>query len=255
MSIIHEVYESHEFYGYLGTGPMVVTCEHASRRIPAPLRTNANDREWLSTHWGWDIGARTVCREIIRQTKSIGIFARFSRLLADANRHPAHEHLVRCAVEGQVLSFNQRLTIEEVDRRIEHYHAPFHAAVDRVMTDRMRLDADVLLLAVHSFTPQYGDEKRTMDIGVLFDHHEPIAHRLRDEIAAEGLNTVLNEPYSGQNGLMYTAHRHGTTNGAVFLELEINQALIGTPAQARAVGRALTRALNRLRIRGLRHSA
>lgn len=255
MSIIHEIYESHEVYGVPGPAPMILTCEHASRRIPAPLRTTAVDREWLSTHWGWDIGARTVCREMIRQTDSLGVFARFSRLLADANRHPDHEHLVRCAVEGQVLSFNQSLTIEEVDRRIETYHAPFHAAVDRIVCERMRQEGDVLLLAVHSFTPQMGDEKRTMDLGVLYDHHEPIAIRLRDEIAAEGFNTALNEPYSGRNGLMYSAHRHGTTNGAVFLELEINQALISTPAQARAMGRALTRAFGRLRIRNNRQRA
>ena len=249
MPIIHEVYESHEIYGFAHDAPMILTCEHASRRIPAPLRTTATDRQWLSTHWGWDIGARTVCREIIRQSKSLGVFARFSRLLADANRHPDHEHLVRCAVEGHVLSFNRDLTIEEVDRRLELYHAPFHAAVDRHMANRMRVDANVLLLAMHSFTPQLGDDKRTMDVGVLYDRHDPIALRLRDEIAAEGFRTALNEPYSGRNGLMYTAHRHGIANDALFLELEINQAIIGTPSDARAVGRALTRALQRLRFR------
>lgn len=255
MSIVHEVYESHEVYGFTGKPPMILTCEHASKRIPSPLRTTPSDRKWLSTHWGWDIGARTVCREVIRQTESLGLFARFSRLLADANRHPEHEHLVRCAVEGEVLSFNQNLTIEEVDRRLEKYHAPFHAAVDRAMAHRMKQDADVLLLAVHSFTPQLGDEKRTMEMGVLFDRHDPIAHRFRDELTAEGFVTALNEPYSGREGLMYSAHRHGIANDALFLELEINQAIIGTAADARAVGRALTRALDRLRFRGDRKTA
>ena len=107
MGRIYERFESHEIYGSSDSGPLVLTCEHASRRIPAPLRTTANDRKWLSTHWGWDIGARTVCREMIRQTGGVGVFARFSRLLADANRAPNHEHLVRCAVEGDVLSFNE----------------------------------------------------------------------------------------------------------------------------------------------------
>ena len=249
MSIVHQTYESYEIYGYPGPSPLLVTCEHASNRIPAPLRTSKEDREWLSTHWGWDIGARTVCRELIRQTHSIGVFSRFSRLLTDANRAPNHEHLVRCAVEGHVLSFNSRLTIEEVDRRIERYHAPYHAAVDRTMADRQKHPGEVMLLAVHSFTPQLGTEKRTMDVGVLFDHYEPIALRLRDEIAAEGLNVVLNEPYSGRNGLMYAAHLHGSSHGAVHLELELNQALISTPAEARKMGRVLTRALGRVRLR------
>jgi len=254
MSIVHQTTESYEIYGYPGPSPLLVTCEHASNRIPAPLRTSQMDREWLATHWGWDIGARTVCREIIRQTHSIGVFSRFSRLLADANRAPSHEHLVRCAVEGHVLSFNSRLTIEEVDRRIERYHVPYHAAVDRTMADRQKYPGEVMLLAVHSFTPQLGSDKREMDVGVLFDHYEPVALRLRDEIKAEGLKVALNEPYSGRNGLMYAAHLHGSSHGTVHLELELNQALINTPAAARKMGRLLTRALGRVRLRQSRPS-
>jgi predicted N-formylglutamate amidohydrolase len=249
MSIVHQTCESYEIYGYIGPSPLLVTCEHASNRIPAPLRTSKMDREWLATHWGWDIGARTVCRELIRQTHSIGVFSRFSRLLADANRDPNHETLVRCAVEGHILSFNSRLTIEEVDRRIERYHVPYHAAVDRTMADRQKHPGEVMLLSVHSFTPQLGSEKRTMDVGVLFDHHEPVARRLQVEIAAEGLRVELNQPYSGRNGLMYAAHLHGSSHGAAHLELELNQALLSTPADARKMGRILSRALGRMRLR------
>ena len=245
----YERYESHEVYGFSEPGPLVVTCEHASKRVPAPLRTTEQDRAWLSTHWGWDIGARTVCREIIRQTRSVGVFSRFSRLITDANRAPDHAHLIRCAVEGEVLSFNSRLTIEEVDRRLETYHAPYHAAVDRIVEKRKADPSGMMLLSVHSFTPKFGEEVRQMDIGVLYDPFEAVAIRLRDEIAAEGLKVALNEPYSGRNGLMYSAHRHGTVHGALHLELEVNQALIGTPAGARNMGRLLTRALRRLKVR------
>ena len=84
-----------------------------------------------------------------------------------------------------MLSFNEGLTIEEVDRRPE-YHAPYHAAIDRVIGARMSQPGDVMLLAVHSFTPQLGDDRREMDVGVLFDPYEPVARRFRDEIAAEG---------------------------------------------------------------------
>ena len=206
-------------------------------RVSPHPRTAAHDGDGFGAvvhALGLDIGARTVCREIIRQSKSLGVFARFSRLLADANRHPDHEHLVRCAVEGHVLSFNRDLTIEEVDRRLELYHAPFHAAVDRQMANRMRVDANVLLLAMHSFTPQLGDDKRTMDVGVLYDRHDPIALRSGDEIAAEGLHRPQRALFRSKR-LDVHAHRHGTQRR---LELEINQAIIGTPSDARAVGRA-----------------
>ena len=247
----YERYESHEVYGFSGPGPLVVTCEHASNRVPAPLRSTAQDKKWLETHWGWDIGARTVCREIVRQTGSIGIFSRYSRLVADANRDPEHPHLIRCAVEGDVLSFNKCLTIDEVDRRLESYHAPYHAAVDRILGQRLQSPEGVMLLSVHSFTPQLGDEVRTMDVGVLFDSFEAVARRFAERIESEGFRVALNQPYSGRNGLMYSAHRHGIAHGVLHLELEINQALIGTTAGARKMGSCLTRALRSLKVRDI----
>jgi predicted N-formylglutamate amidohydrolase len=247
---IYERYESHEVYGYMGQGPFLLTCEHASNRVPSPLRSTAEDRRWLDTHWGWDIGARTVCREIIRATRSFGVFARYSRLVCDANRAPEHPHLIRCAIEGEVLSFNGDLDIDEVDRRLLGFHAPYHAAVDRALGERMRSPADVMLLSVHSFTPKFGDENRFMDVGVLFHPFESVACRLAKEIESEDLIVALNEPYSARNGLMYAATRHGSNHAMVHLELEINQKLIGTAAGARRMGRSLARALQRLKVRG-----
>jgi predicted N-formylglutamate amidohydrolase len=255
MKPVYERYDSHEVYGFSGPGPLLLVCEHASNRVPAPLRTTATDRDWLATHWGWDIGIRSVCREVIRQSQSIGIFARFSRLICDANRAPDHHHLVRCAVEGQVLSFNNRLTIDEVDRRLLKYHAAYHAAVDLAVAERMKHQGDVLLMAMHSFTPQLGEEKRWMDVGVLFDPFEPIARRLQAELDEEGLKVALNEPYSAKDGLMYAATRHGSAHGAVYLELEINQKLISTPGDALKMGRTLARAFSRLHVRGTKQSA
>jgi predicted N-formylglutamate amidohydrolase len=246
---ITERYDSHEVYGFPGQGPFLLTCEHASNRVPAPLRTTASDRDWLQTHWGWDIGARMVTREIVRQTGSTGVFARFSRLVCDPNRAPNTPTLIRCAVEGAVLSFNDNLTIEEVDRRLELYHAPYHAALDRAVSLRQDQPGDMMLLSMHSFTPIFRDERRDMDVGVLFHPYEGVAHRLAREIEAEGLSVALNEPYSARNGLMYAADRHGSAHGAVYLELEVNQRNLRTTAEARKVGRALTRALARLKTR------
>jgi hypothetical protein len=48
---------------------------------------------------------------------------------------------------------------------------------------------------------------------------------------------------------MYAADRHGSAHGAVYLELEVNQRNLRTTAEARKVGRALTRALARLKTR------
>ncbi len=244
-----ERYDSHEVYGFPGEGPYLLSCEHASNRVPTPMRTNASDRKWLETHWGWDIGARNVTREIIRQTGSSGIFARYSRLVCDPNRAPDNPTLIRCAVEGAVLSFNETLSIEEVDRRLQMYHAPYHAALDRAVAERLGRPGDMMLLSVHSFTPVFADEVRSMDVGVLFHPYEGIARRLAKEIEAQGYTVALNEPYSARNGLMYAASRHGMSHNAVHLELELNQKLLRTAADCRKMGSALTRALRCLKTR------
>jgi len=90
-----------------------------------------------------------------------------------------------------------------------------------------------------------------MDVGVLFDPFEAVARRFAERIESEGFRVALNQPYSGRNGLMYSAHRHGIAHGVLHLELEINQALIGTTAGARKMGSCLTRALRSLKVRDI----
>ena len=229
-------------------GPFLFICEHASARIPPPLTTTTRDAIWLHTHWGIDIGARGLTLALAEQTGSQAVLARFSRLLCDANRHRDHVDLIRQSVEGVPLSFNAGLDEAEVIRRVELYHEPYHQAVGAVLA---AAGPQTFLVSMHSFTPVWDQRLRPMDIGVLFDeeHSGDDARTLEAALQKEGFFTALNEPYSGRNGLMYTAHRHGIANDALFLELEINQAIIGTPSDARAVGRALNRALQRLRFR------
>ena len=60
---------------------------------------------------------------------------------------------------------------------------------------------------------------------------------------------ALNEPYSASDGLTYSADRHGENHKVVYLELEINQLLIDTPAKARVLARRVADALMRMQVR------
>ena len=246
----HQTHDAYETFGAPTEGPFFVTCEHASKRVPAPLRTTALDRAWMSSHWGYDIGARTLSLELIRRTGSHGVMARFSRLVCDANREPGHPDLIRASTEGHALSFNQQLDDAEVSRRLAAYHAPYHAAIDEGLRARLRVEAgDVLLLSVHTFTPVWNHRVRPMDVGVLYAPYEALAQRLVGELEREGFVTALNQPYSGREGLIYAAERHGSNHQVVFLELEVNQSLTCTPARARATGKRVAAALSRLHLR------
>ena len=235
----HHVHEAYESYGQIGRGPLLLTCEHASRRVPAPLRSSAADRAALATHWGYDIGARTVTRALARSTCSAAFFTRYSRLVCDANRAPEADHYARTHVEGHAMSFNQRLTAAELQRRTDRYHQPYHQAI----SDALAATPGATVLSVHSFTPVWDGVPRRLDAGVLFDAHDETAIKLAEALRAAGLRTELNEPYSGKQGLMYSPHRHGAAHQRLYLELELNQALISDSAAARRVAKVVATAL------------
>ena len=229
----------------VGSGPFLFICEHASARIPSPLTTTDTDRFWLQSHWGVDIGARGLTLSLVERTRSQALLTRFSRLLCDANRHRDHPDLIRKSIEGVPLSFNTGLDEVELERRIERYHEPYHQACDRVLAS---CSPETVLVSVHSFTPVWKQTVRTMDVGVLFEEANSgaDARTLETALREEGFFTALNEPYSGSNGLMYAADRHGRRHRVRHLELELNQAVICTPERVERVAEKLTAALMRL---------
>ena len=85
----HQTHDAYETFGSPTEGPFFVTCEHASNRVPAPLRTTELDRAWMNSHWGYDIGSRTLSLELIRRTGSYGVLAFKSGYLGAFPENPA----------------------------------------------------------------------------------------------------------------------------------------------------------------------
>lgn len=231
------------------TRRLVVTCEHASRRVPPPLAASAEDERWLGTHWGWDIGAAQLTRELVARKSCVAVLARFSRLVCDANRAVDAPTFVRGDVEGHTLSFNRGLDQVEVARRIAAYHAPYHALVDQCLGERVSRGGDVVLFSIHSFTPVFAGQRRQMEMGILFDRYEPIARRLASHLEDVGFRAALNAPYSGKDGMMYAMNNHGQRHGVVYLELEVRQDLLGDPKGITDVADRLCKALSALQVR------
>jgi predicted N-formylglutamate amidohydrolase len=239
--VIVHTEEAWEQAGDVG-GPFLFICEHASARIPPPLSTNSADQLWLQSHWGVDIGARGLTLALAQRTGSQAVLARFSRLLCDANRHRDHPDLIRQLIDGAPLSFNTGLDEAELTRRIETYHEPYHQACDRALAAS---SPPPVLVSLHSFTPVWNQKVRTMDVGVLFDEARSgtDARTLAAALQSEGFFTALNEPYSGANGLMYAADRHGQQHKLRHLELELNQSILCTPQRVEQVGKKIAAAL------------
>lgn len=176
-------------------------------------------------HWGYDIGARDLTRALVRRSRGVAVLSRFSRLLCDPNRAPDDPTLVLQSCDDGVPSFNAEV---DVAARVARFHAPFHGALhDAAARARPRF-----LISVHSFTPVFRGNARPMEAGVLFDRHDDHAERLLGALRGVGLNAASNEPYSGKDGLIYSAARHGAAHDVPYLEIEVRQDLIATRPQA-----------------------
>jgi len=234
--------ESHETLGDPRDGPFLFTCEHATHRLPE-WEPSERDAPYLRDHWGWDVGAADLTRALARATGSAAVLSRFSRLVCDPNRHPEEPSFVVAEVEGHALTFNRGVDGAERARRRAAYFDPYHDAVDRALGQRVATGRPAHLCSIHSFTPILAGVARGMEVGVLYDDHEPHAERLGEALAAEGFAIAHNEPYSGFAGLIYAARRHGRAHRVPYLELEVRQDLIDTPERAGAVAARVARAL------------
>ena len=225
----------------------VLTCEHATKRVPRKYAALGLPRAALADHIGWDIGAGAVQRVLARELPAEAVSSRVSRLLVDANRMPHEESLIPLQNDGIVVPGNASVSAAERKRRIRLYHEPYHARVNKILKRATRTaPGRVRLLSLHSFTPQMGGRVRDFDIGVLFDAHVGLAHAFGRALVREEFRVRYNEPYSGYDGLIYAPKRHGEAHDVPYVELEINNRLIRDPAAAGRVGRRIARALRAL---------
>ncbi|MBW2279910.1 MAG: N-formylglutamate amidohydrolase [Deltaproteobacteria bacterium] len=223
-------------------GPFLFTCEHATNLLPE-WTASAADQGLLDDHWGWDIGAADLTVALTEQTGSCAVLSRFSRLVCDPNRGPEEDSFVLREIDDQEIDFNRDADAAECARRREAYFDPFHDAIDRTLAARMLHGEPAVLCAIHSFTPLYLGRARPMEVGILFDDWDELAFHLQGAMIEQGFETALNAPYSARDGLIHSANRHGSKHGVIYLELEVRQDLIDTPAKAGAVAKRVGAAL------------
>lgn len=213
-----------------GSQPLVsplITCEHASRAVPARWRhLFAGHRDVLAGHRGWDRGALALARRLAAALQAPLLAGRATRLLIDLNRSAGHRQ--RFSEWTRSLPLHQRRQIER-DWWRDHW-----AAYDRFVS---RAPGRVIHIACHSFSPVLDGIERRVDIGLLYDparaSEKRFCARLKREIQARmpQLDVRMNVPYRGTaNGLGQQHRRRYGPDRLISVELELNQRLLDQPA-------------------------
>jgi predicted N-formylglutamate amidohydrolase len=220
-----------------GAAPILVLCDHATNHVPASVNGGSLGlpEAEMGRHIAYDIGARGVAVALSEILDAPAVLTRYSRLVIDPNRGEDDPTLVMRLYDGTIVPANRRVDAAEVERRLNLFHRPYHAAVTTRIDAMAAGGRRPVLVAIHSFTPQLqGRAPRPWQVGVLWRHDERLARPLIERLRAEpDLCVGENHPYSGQlEG--DTLSRHGTRRGLPHVLIELRHDVIRDPEGQRA---------------------
>ncbi len=213
---------------------LVLSCEHAGNRIPAPWRTLFRGQQAsLNSHRGYDIGALACARALARRLGTPLLYADTSRLLIDLNRSPHHPALYS--------EITRALPPADKQRILARHYLPHRNRVEDRISGQIAAGRRVLHVAVHSFTPTLEGVTRRADIALLYDparRLEVRSCRAWQQALERECDFIVrrNYPYRGvSDGL--TRYLRTRFRPAVYagVELELNQRLLIRPATARVL--------------------
>ena len=205
---------------------VVVLCEHASNTIPLKYNGLGLTHDHLQEHYAWDIGAKETALLLAERLNCPLVYANYSRLLLDLNRPvQAHDSIV---TEGEGIDIPGNLSLDDLELQRRHaIYAPFHEAVENLITSHREAGLRPTIISIHSFTPVYHGKKRPWHIGVLSQHDRRLADTLLNIFRAD-LNLCVgdNQPYAPADGVYHSMEKHGEANGLPCVMLEIRNDLI-----------------------------
>ena len=91
----------------------------------------------------------------------------------------------------------------------------------------MNGDIRPALITIHSFTPVFYGERRSVEIGILHGTDRRLADgMLKDPARFGGFNVLRNAPYGPQDGVAHTIDVHGRDNGLLNVMIEVRNDLL-----------------------------
>lgn len=235
-----------ELYSPLTMTPIVVSVPHAGLCIPDEARLSlAGDEELLRQD------ADLFVDRLWHRAPQLGaalLVARVSRCVLDLNRAPDDIDVQVCAPMARLGQESPRglvwrvatsgeplltapLPAQELNRRIEAIHTPYHAALMALLEERRARFGFAVLIDGHSM-PSVGPSRRSAvarrradvvpgDVGGR-SCAPALSAAVAEHFRAEGLEVVCNDPYLGG----YITRRHGRPAAGVHaIQIEVNRDL------------------------------
>lgn len=217
---------------------LMLTCEHASNRLPAAFKKFV-PVDVQETHRTYDIGALKVFRKLVNFAKpEFSCEGKFSRLFVDLNRTITNksafsEYYGALEARDKPLAEKAKAAAtaywKEYRENVEKFVAKNIGASKKGAKNNGKEGAAIVHLGIHSFTPALNGKVRNADIGILYDPKRPqeraYANVIRGEIKRlyPHMKVRFNYPYKGSSDGLTTSLRKKFGARYVGIEIEINQ--------------------------------
>ncbi|MDP3562818.1 MAG: N-formylglutamate amidohydrolase [Legionellaceae bacterium] len=225
---------------------LVVSCEHAVNTVPPDFNyVFLQHQSLLSNYQASDLGAARIAQQISNELGCDLTQSGVTRLLIDCNRSLSHS---RCFSK-----FTKSLSNTEKKLLINQYYLPFRQQTKDIIDSHIAANKQVLHLSVHTFAPLLKGFRHNAGIGLLYDslrHGEKEVARLWHGLLLQETPTYrvrLNYPFPGNSdSFTKTLRSHYTQRDYLGIEMDINQALLISPAAESEVAYALSHSLEEL---------
>jgi predicted N-formylglutamate amidohydrolase len=224
-----------------GDAPILLTCDHASNRIPRSLDGLGLDSRYYDDHIAVDIGAADLTHALSERLNATALLAGYSRLAVDLNRWPGHPESIPVVSDGIPIPGNRALSERAVAARMDALFHPYQSKLDELILEKESQADNAAIVCVHSFTPRLKTaataEQRPWHVGVLWGEDKRLSRHIltalyRAHDSGDDQTVVIgeNQPYHGKNPMGYTLGHHAERHNRPYVVIEVRQDLIFTDA-------------------------
>ncbi|THV24801.1 N-formylglutamate amidohydrolase [Peteryoungia ipomoeae] len=230
-----------------GAGDVVLICEHASNRFPVSALDLGLSQEVRDSHAAWDPGALALAMLLSSRLDAVLIQANFSRLLYDCNRPPESPAAMPAKSEVYEISANVGLSAAERYARMAAFYVPFHDRISETFSARVGQGRRTVVITIHTFTPVYFGQPRSVEIGILHDADSRLADAMLALAPGEPYRIERNAPYGPDDGVTHSLQLHALPGGHLNVMIEVRNDLVrdepGLAAAAECLERMVSNAL------------
>ena len=226
----------------------LVICDHASNHIPNEYKNLGLNKKILTTHIAYDLGVKETATYLAKYLDCPLVMSDFSRLLIDANRGIDDPTLIMKISDGEIIKGNKDISFlincSEKKHRINTYYNTYHNKISEIIDRSLKKNIFPAIISIHSFTPFFGQNKRSTELGILWDSDNRLPDIFFSYLSKnyKDINVGNNKPYTGRmkNDTLY---RHGTKQGLANILIEIRQDLIIDSAKQKEFSKLISNPL------------